>query len=69
MLRAGEPRTIIEGREYDPKKITVSALIAMLESICEKGLGDQEVFIAPEGTPCKIRRISILQGAYPIVID
>lgn len=69
MLRRGEPRTIIDGKEYSRDKITVRDLICMLENICEKGLADQEVFIAPEGTPCKIHKISILEGAFPIVID
>ena len=68
-MRTGEPRTIIDGNEYGKGKITVRDLICMLENICEKGLVDKEVFIAPEGTPCKIHRVSILQGAYPIVID
>lgn len=68
-MRPGEPRTIIDGREFSENKITVRDLICMLESVCEKGLADREVFIAPEGTPCKIHRVSILQGAFPIVID
>lgn len=69
MLRPGEPRTVFEANEYTPDKVTVNVLIDMLTQIKQCGYGDDEIFIAPEGKPCKVKRISLLQGAFPVVID
>lgn len=70
MLRPGEPRTVFEASEFTPdNKVTVSILMDMLDQLESGGYGDHEIFIAPEGKPCKVKRISLLQGAFPVVID